>query len=84
MVAGTYYRDGIGLLCWPGCPWLVTWLALAVPAGTHLRLSSHRILPVSPRVSNLYVSRNRDGAVPRSHFCGYPPFKVANVFWKSR
>ena len=59
---------GFGLLAGPR---QALWLSLDWPwlyLLEHLRLSSHRILPVSPRVSNMHVSANMNGAVPRSQF----------------
>lgn len=75
------YKDyaGIGLLgALAGYP-----LALARPGPEPvwpLRLSSHRILPVSSRVSGLYVSIMRDEASPRSHFRGRVRQKIPFLF----
>ena len=68
----SYQGRGFGLL-WvslagPG----LTLAGLVSPGRLALRLSSHRIVPDSTRHSSPYVSRFMRGAVPRSHFYGYP------------
>ena len=66
-----------------GCPWpslAGPGLSLDVPVLARLRLSSHRIVPDSSRVSSPCVSRFMNGAAPRSHFYGTPARKVPNLF----
>ena len=83
-VGCTYYQGwGFGCLsvqglsrAVPGCPWP----GLARPGPNLLRLSSHRILPLSSRVSTVRVFVFMNGAAPRSHFCGYPRAKYRFYF----